>query len=421
MASLTTMPPRLPISALPQRPPVRRTEPEPEQMAAFVRVASVLESGAVVEDLRVVEELHVPRLEAHPELDAGVLGDLVEQIEGGDLAFGERRYLGQPADGLDIAPHVVGAEPALMPVEHRHLVPGRLSLRYLAAPIEVERSEQLRSQLRRAREHLVVERDRAHDGTESTLLRLADAEQAHDVAGIGVEELAVTGLVGAGAIVVVGPAEVDDVAEQVSHRILRHRPSEEGANPPERDGPPAHRIALDRQPPDQYESAAAQQLFADRVQHRTERRQREVFPADTGDWPAAGIGRLDRGVDLGDRGLVQDMYPVVALADLVGAPRIGTGDRPARHRREGSREGLWNRRHGFVVLLEHRSRMLHSKAAGTKAPAAHRDPPGIRIGAHRSCDPRGSSKESISQRGSRASERMEPVRRGASERFTSKP
>ena len=148
------------------------------------------------------------------------------------------------------------------------------------------------------------------------------------------EELAVPGLIGACAVVVVGPAEVDDVAEQMSHRILRYRPPDPGADPPVRDGAPAHRVAFHRQPPEQHEAAAAQQLLADRVEHRAERGQMEVFPADTGNRPVAGIGRLDRGADLVNLGLAQNVDPIVVLAHRVGAPRIGAGDRPVRHRRE---------------------------------------------------------------------------------------
>ena len=145
------------------------------------------------------------------------------------------------------------------------------------------------------------------------------------------EELAVPGLIGACAIVVVGPAEVDDVTEQMSHRILRYRPAEPGTDPPVRDGTLAHRVALDRQPPDQHEAASAQQLLPNRFEHRGERGQMEVFPADTRDGTIAGVDRLDRRGDLRDLGFAQNMHPVVALAHIVGAPRVGARDRPVRH------------------------------------------------------------------------------------------
>ena len=87
---------------------------------------------------------------------------------------------------------------------------------------------------------------------------------------------------------------------------------------------------IDGQPPDQHEAATAHQFLANRVEDRAERRQTKVFPVDAGDCPVAGVDRLDRGGDLVDFGLAQNMNPVVALVHRVGAPRVGAGNRSVR-------------------------------------------------------------------------------------------
>ena len=54
-------------------------------MTTLIRSVSVLERSPVVKDLRIVQELHVARLEIHPQLDARIFGNFVQQIERSDL------------------------------------------------------------------------------------------------------------------------------------------------------------------------------------------------------------------------------------------------------------------------------------------------------------------------------------------------
>ena len=183
------------------------------------------------------------------------------------------------------------------------------------------------------------------------------------------EELPVSGLVGTRTKVVVGAAEIDDVAEQVAHRILRHGPPEPGADPPERDRAPPHRPAFDGQPPDEHEAAAAQELLPDGVERSSEPRQVEVLPTDAGDWTVAGVGRCDRGVDLGNLGLAQDVHPVVAPAHLVGPPGVGSDDGTVGHRGNGRINGLGNRRHVLLILRTPGSLVRHCRAVRARAPA----------------------------------------------------
>ena len=105
-------------------------------------------------------------------------------------------------------------------------------------------------------QHLVVDRDGADDGALAARLRVMQAQQADDVAAVGMERQLVVGLVAAvGRVGERLVAEVLDVAEQVALRVLRHRLADPGADAEIGDAALQARVAMHRHAADQRQAA----------------------------------------------------------------------------------------------------------------------------------------------------------------------
>jgi error-prone DNA polymerase len=63
----------------------RRRQPQPQQVAALVRVGPILEAGAIVQQSVVVHELQVARLELHMHVELGIVGQRIEHVERLDM------------------------------------------------------------------------------------------------------------------------------------------------------------------------------------------------------------------------------------------------------------------------------------------------------------------------------------------------
>ena len=106
---------------------------------------------------------------------------------------------------------------------------------------------------------------------------LAQAEEAHDVAGVGVEVLALRRLVDAHVGVVGVVAEVAHVAEDVALGVLRERAAEVRADAPVDGRGLGDRVASDGHAAEQGEAAAVEQLPVDAVEDGAQAGQGEVL------------------------------------------------------------------------------------------------------------------------------------------------
>ena len=73
--------------------PVTAIEPQAQQVALALGLVPVLESGAVVQNLVIVDELDVTRLEFHHQVNGGIVGQRIEEVEGFDLLLGQGRHV----------------------------------------------------------------------------------------------------------------------------------------------------------------------------------------------------------------------------------------------------------------------------------------------------------------------------------------
>ena len=147
--------------------------------------------------------------------------------------------------------------------------------------------------------------------------------------GVRVVELAFGGLVGTHVGIARLVAEVEDVAKEMAHRILRHRPAEPGAESPVDPRRALEGPAFDVEPPEQDEAASADDLVAEREELRAEGGKRELARPDRLDRKVCG--GAPRRVQLAAVRFGQPHDPVVAFAHL------GPGSRqPGRRSGSGS-------------------------------------------------------------------------------------
>ncbi len=131
--------------------------------------------------------------------------------------------------------------------------------------------------------------------------------------------LALGGLVGADIGVGRGDAEVGDMAQQMPHRVLRAGVAEIGADAPIGGRAVGDRPVLHRDAAQQDKAAAVEDLAAEPVEGRPQRRQREIGAGDLADVEPAGAHGFRRGLDLGELGRRQRVDPVLRPLAQVGA------------------------------------------------------------------------------------------------------
>ena len=195
----------------------------------------------------------------------GSLASEIEQVERLDMGGREPRRVGEALRGVDVLALVDRRQEAPVPAEHRNLEIGLLAFRHLAAPVGGDRLEQQLQQVGPAAAHLVEDRGRTHQRRQAAGLCRLEAQQADDVAGIGVIGLALVGLVDAHVGIADVEAEILHVAQHMALAVLRARAAEMDAQAEERRRRLAHRPALDRQAAHQQEAAAGQHFVAARA------------------------------------------------------------------------------------------------------------------------------------------------------------
>jgi hypothetical protein len=175
--------------------------------------------------------------------------------------------------------------------------------------------------------------DAAHDHAFAAAERPIEAEQGHDIAGVGVEAEFGAGLGDALVMVFDRVADIDDVAHQMAVAVLRHRVADMAAEPPIEADQRLAIVALDRQALDVAEAEAGADLRPQRTQPRRQAAERKVVAADFLDRETARSRQPHRFVDFGDIGLAEPADPVVALHDLRHGPREAAADRLGWHGR----------------------------------------------------------------------------------------
>jgi len=151
--------------------------------------------------------------------------------------------------------------------------------RRLAADV-VEAAIERRQILGMPLQDLVVDGDGAYHARQPAAPGAAQAEQAHDVARIGVEGQVGAGLVAAHVDIAVAAAVVIDVTQQVSFGILGHGVAEIEAHGPEDHADLGIGIVRGVEAAQHVEAAAVDDLVLPLAQQRAERRQREVVPGE---------------------------------------------------------------------------------------------------------------------------------------------
>ena len=216
----------------------------------------------------------------------------------------EARRVGEALGGVDVLALVDRREEALVPVERRDLEIGLLAFRHLAAPVGGDRLEQELQQVGPAAAHLVEDRGRAHQRRQAAGLRRLEAQQADDVAGVGVKGLALvaSGRCGHWDRPTSSPRSCTWPSTWplpfCERALPRWAPSPKNAVAASRiDQRSTGRPRSSRKPRPFSTSSRTRA-----VSLRPERRQREVAGRDRGDVGLARGQRLGRRLDLGDLG-----------------------------------------------------------------------------------------------------------------------
>jgi len=115
------------------------------------------------------------------------------------------------------------------------------------------------------------------------------------------------------------PAKIIDVPEQVPLRILRACAAEITADAPISGRALHDGSALDRHPTQQKETATVNNLAAEPIEHRPERRQRKILSANVGDIEVPYSDNSHRFLDLGDLRWRETVAPFVLPPAEVGA------------------------------------------------------------------------------------------------------
>jgi hypothetical protein len=179
-----------------------------------------------------------------------------------------------------------------------------------------------------------VHRHRAGDRRQPAGFRPPKAQQRDDIAAVDVEILPLGG--GVAAQVGIGRAqplaEIVNMSEQVALGVLRAGAAEIAADTPVGGRAFGDRPVLDRHAAQQDEAAPVKHLAAQPVEHRPQRRQREILAADLGDVEAAGAHRRGRRLDLGDLRRRQAIAPFGFAPAHIGAAPGGRALYQGAHR-----------------------------------------------------------------------------------------
>ena len=281
----------------------------------------------------VVDELDVARRQPHREVQLRIVGQCVEGIERLDVERAQARRFRKTLRAVEVLALVEDAERAGMPAEHRDHEPRVLAGRYLAAPVVRHRHQQPRQQVGAGAAQRVEDRQRADQQRIAAAPRFAQAQQADDVARIGVEGLAFARLVDAHVGVGAAQAQIAHMAEHMPARVLRARATQVRADAGEQRGAFEQRVPLHRQPPQQRKAASVQQFVTQRTQARRQPRQRKVGCGHRAD-ARGGITGLrkeaaHRAIELGQIVGVEHADPVGARRHLAADP----GRQPGLRRR----------------------------------------------------------------------------------------
>ena len=231
-------------------------------------------SSTAVQNVRVCEELNVSDLKNHMQRQAHAR--ILKNLSGLDLCGRERRDLALVAvagEGLDVVRVPFAVDPRSL-IGARLLVEDRLAgVRFLAGgdlTLAIEVPDRLGESLSDVGVFLLQDVPDVVDGDDVRLAafqRPRDAQQADDVAVVGVEELASAGAVDADFIDLCGVgARVFDVAQDVAEAVLRDEVAEVGAEAHVGDGGLVIAPLCDRQAFEEEEAFAVDDVVAELVE-----------------------------------------------------------------------------------------------------------------------------------------------------------
>ena len=270
-----------------------------------------------MQDRVVAQHLNVARAKLHVEMNARVGRQRVQMIHRRDLLRRQAWYRRQCLRLVDRGAHVGGDHAALVRRENIDFGVGLLAFRNLAPARVVQRLQQGARMVGPGTCHFVPQRGRTGDRRQPAGFGSAQAQQCHQVGGVGVVIQACAGLVAAYLGVGIVEPEVGHVAQHMALAVLRHRFAEIQAEAPVSDCRLALRIALDRDAAQQHEAAAVQGFAAHPLQQGFERGHRKILAFDVDD-VVDRLGLAYRGIDFGDFARRELVHPVAAFV-LVGA------------------------------------------------------------------------------------------------------
>src|SRR5215469_556613 len=187
----------------------------------------------------------------------------------------------------------------------------------------------------------VVEQPGTGDEALPAMQRRAQAHQADEVGGVGVEPEILVRRVR--PLVRTAPAEVPDMANQVASAVLRHQVPHVPANSPEHNGGVVlAEPVVDGQPAQQHEPKAMFQLVHDDVDPFPEMRKREILCLDLGDIVDVLPGGMrERSLEIGEIFFGEANKPAASVGELVAPPYT--------HRRYRLSENLGHRRRSLAA------------------------------------------------------------------------
>ncbi len=266
----------------------------------------------------VVQELQVARLQRH--LEAQLLGKRLEHRQGLVLRGREARNLREALRLLDVGGREVAREMAVPLREDGQRIVGRLGADLVADRAAVEIPVHRPREVRPARQHRVVDRDRADDPTDAARLRLPHAEQPDHVRPVVVPAQRLGRFHPRAAVVA-------DVAHHAAVAVLRHRRAEMAADAIVERAQVLLAVAPDREARQLHHAAAVLQLVGDGGELGGERRQRKILLAEIMPVDPAPLHMAKGCVDLGDGGLSDRPDPVALRQQRCALPGGRAADR----------------------------------------------------------------------------------------------
>src|ERR1700756_162606 len=104
-------------------------------MPLLACVWPVAKCRPVMQQTVVVNKLHVTWLELHTKMEAGIIGEFVEQIERLDVSLCQSRRIGKSLCTVDILALVETGQESRVPTQHRDFEIWLFALRHLASPV----------------------------------------------------------------------------------------------------------------------------------------------------------------------------------------------------------------------------------------------------------------------------------------------